>query len=318
MTDRRDGTIAGCLAQWPGDDHVVLREHAFRRALWYDEPAGVRIDVDAGRPRVHRRMAAELLDEFGVAVLQFDRALSSCELVEFANFFGDPLPQPNPRTAPWVEDRVILDLRADFSETDDLEWRLLFAENYVMAHTEMAAKPLSKQPRWIVLQCVEPPLPDAGGQTVLVAGVRVHGRLDVRTLRTLAGTRQLGEWNVPPILRRRAGIPAFSFRDPGGTAPIRWRFREPGGPDGPRVELADVDGALRALLKALYEPQGLAGIRWTQHAVAIFDNTRFFHARTFVRRHIGPARHLRRIRILDRPVRPELRLAGHATTGAGE
>jgi alpha-ketoglutarate-dependent taurine dioxygenase len=287
--------LTGCFIERPEDSHVTSRERILRQSAWYDEPKGVRLEAEAGRFPAYLPSTTALLAERGLAILEFDRALTTAELISLASTFGTPMPQPNPRTRPWVDNEVVLNLRADLSETEDLAWQLLFAENYVMLHTELAAKPAEAQPRWLLLECVEPPTRDAGGQTVLVAGERIQSALDERTRRILANTRLSSYPDAPSVLHRRHGREIFNFKDSGGHVPFEWLYEGP----AEAITPSDVGAALRALLAALYEPDAVVGVHWTPHAVAIFDNRRFFHGRTFVYRQAGRPRHLRRVRVTE-------------------
>jgi alpha-ketoglutarate-dependent taurine dioxygenase len=290
--------MVGRFVESAADRHVALRERTLRRLRWFPAPTGVEaIPARADESQGYIAKARTALDARGVALLQLDRALSNSELISLSETFGTPLSQPNPRTQPWVEDHVILNLRADHSETDDHAWGLLFAENYVMLHTELAARPATSQPRHILLQCIEPPPPNGGGQTVLVAMDRVRRSLGDRQAAILQETRHVEHPTAPPFLRREGRRDIFSFKDvhKGGIA---WRY------DGgdPSVVSGDLDDALRKLLLALYDPVGVTGIWWKRSTLAIIDNQRFLHGRTFAPRGADrPPRHLRRVRVSSSP-----------------
>jgi hypothetical protein len=192
-----------------------------------------------------------------------------------------------------VDDQVILNLRADQPETDDHAWGLLFAENYVMLHTELAARPVAAQPRHILLQCLEPSPPDGGGQTVLVAMNRIRRCLTDRQAAILRATRSARPDGAPPFLRWEGGREVFAFKDE-AQGEIPWKYE--GG--DPSVSPNDIDDTIRTLLNALYDPAGVTGLWWERSALGIIDNHRFFHGRTFAPRPAdGPPRHLRRVRV---------------------
>ena len=286
--------MIGRFVEDPGDRHVGLRQAVLRHDPWYPCPEGIGsrgasaddLGTCAGRLTVE-------LQSRGAALLELDRALSNWELIELASALGTPLEQPNPRTQPWVEDGVILNLRAEHAETTDLGWGLLFAENYVRLHTELAGRPVPSQPRYIILQCIQPPRRDAGGQTILVPMEAVRRALTDRQAEILRATRGCRDAGGSPVLRRDHGRDIFVFKDAEGED-LWWRYEG----DDPSVTSYEVNDILRVLLGALYEPSAVVGFPWRAWALGAIDNTRFFHGRTFVHRpRDGPPRHLRRVRV---------------------
>jgi Taurine catabolism dioxygenase TauD, TfdA family len=291
--------MAGHFCEHPGDRHAVMRESVLRRRRSYSLPPGIE-PMPARANDLPRGIAMghAALDAHGAALLALDRPLSNGEFIQLANGFGTPLPQPNPRTRPWVEDQVILNLRADYPETSDHHWGLLFAENYVMLHTELAARPVATQPRHILLLCVEPSPPDSGGQTVLVSMSGVLRHLTDRQADILRATRLAQPDGAPPFLRSADGREIFAFKDEAQSG-IPWKY------DGgdPYVGPTDIDDAIRAMLEALYDQAGVSGLWWKRSMLGIIDNHRFFHGRTFApRRPDVPPRHLRRVRVRRDPM----------------
>jgi alpha-ketoglutarate-dependent taurine dioxygenase len=291
-------TLMGRFVERAADRHVGQRETILRRRRWYPEPNGVyRIQARANGPFGLLPVVREQLTAYGAALLAFDRVLSNRELVRFAEAFGTPLPQPNPRTQPWVDDRVILNLRADFAETADHTWGLLFAENYVMLHTELAARPAEVQPRYVLLQCVEPSPRDMGGQTVLVDMDRVRHSLTDRQAAILKATCRSGDGAGPPFLRHSGDREIFSFKDEAEEG-IPWNYER----DGQPVVRQEVNDAIRRLLSALYDAANVTGFYWQPGTLGIIDNHRLFHGRTFAPRACADRpRHLRRVRVLCDP-----------------
>jgi len=288
--------MIGTFLEQSTDAHMALRQEVLRRKTWFPTPPWLQTHAcSADDVAASSAIAAAALDALGAAFLQFDRELSNAELIALAATLGDPLTQPNPRTQPWVDDGVILNLRAEQDETDDQEWGLLFAENYVMLHTELAAKPVAGQPRYVLLCCVEAPQFDDGGQTLLVSMEEVVSRLSRREAGILQRTWPARNPGAPPFLRFEGQRAVFSFKDAEGEQ-TAWIFD---GADDMRVTVGDVNAAIQALLRALYEPAGVMGFHWQPHALAVFDNMRCFHGRTFGQRPTNgrPPRHLRRVRV---------------------
>jgi Taurine catabolism dioxygenase TauD, TfdA family len=169
----------------------------------------------------------------------------------------------------------------------------LFAENYVMLHTELAVKPVENQPRYIILHCIEPPRYDDGGQTILARMDDVRHALNERQAAIMLHTRHAGHASAPQFLRRCGTREIFAFKDVGGRD-LPWCYQG----DDRTVTPEDVNAAIATLLSALYEPAGIVGFHWKRWTLGAIDNTRFFHGRTFVHRPAkSRARHLRRVRI---------------------
>jgi len=252
------------------------------------------------------------VEKHGSALARFDRLLSNSEFIEVASYFGTPMLQPNPKTQPWVDEQVILNLRAEREETADVEWGLLFAENFIVLHTELALKPAAHQPRYILLLCVEPPLPGAGGQTIVVPMDAVARCLNAAHSRMLRRTRYARIPDAPPFLRSENGRDVFSIRDPGGAG-LEWHYEDG---DQPGAAAAEVNAAIRSFLSSLYSPDTIRGIPWQRNLLAVIDNQRVFHGRTFGGRPLsgGAPRHLRRIRV-SRDVRQTAELRQHSVAG---
>src|SRR5205085_9044849 len=76
------------------------------------------------------------------------------------------------------------------------------------------------------------------------------------------------------ILRQVGTRPVFSFRD-FMAQPLAWCHQPI---DGTGADT--VDAAIRALLAAMYTPDGVVGVRWHRGLLVVIDNTFFFHGRT--------------------------------------
>jgi hypothetical protein len=292
--------ISGLLVERPDDPVAVLRQQVLRRRAWYPAPDGAApVPCPVGPPPdvdgVERLVAVLRtgLDGDGVVVVALDRQLGSAELVVLATGLGTPQQQLDPRLQPWVEDGVILHLRADEAESDDRAWRLLFTEGYVMFHTELAGRPIALQPRHLLFQCVDAPDRDAGGQTLLAPMDAVRARLTDRQAGILAATRHAGFADPPTFLSRFDGRDVVTYKDAEGE-PLPWEHLG----DDPTVTAAEVEDALRALQAAVYHPAGVRGIPWERHLLAAFDNRRFLHGRACSPPAAsGAARYLREVRV---------------------
>jgi len=286
--------MQGTLTESQHESYARTRAALLRQREWFT--SGIEL-VEAKAECLQQ--ASECLQRevktHGLALAHFDRLLSNSDYIALASYFGAPMLQPNPKTQPWVDERVILNLRAEREETADVEWGLLFAENFIVLHTELALKPAAQQPRYILLLCVEPPLPDAGGQTIVVPMDAVARGLVPAHARALCRIHYARIPDAPPFLRIEDGRAVFSIRDPGGAA-LEWKY------DDGDESCAGVDGvnaAIRSFLTALYDPDIIRGIPWQRNLLAVIDNRRVFHGRTFGGRPLngGAPRHLRRIRV---------------------
>ncbi len=287
-------SLEGVLREEPTDPHVARRQQVLRRQQWYPAPPGTAPqDVSAD----------DLVDAFarikvgvethGVVLLRFDRLLTNAELISLAGLLGVAQQQSDPRLAEYVEDDVILNLRAEHAETEDLTWQLLFAENYVMMHTELAGRLIPEQVRYLMFQCVTAPLRDQGGQTLLVPMDRVRAHLTDRQAAILQRTRHGGYANPPMVLTIHEGREVFAIKDAEGED-LPWRY------DGGDATVTpdEVDLAVRALLAAIYHEPDAYGVPWEPLVLGVFDNTRYLHARTFSRQPVdAPPRHLREVRV---------------------
>ena len=287
-------SLEGVVREQPDEPHVARRQQVLRRERWYPAPPGT-LPQDVA--------AADLVDAFarikiavethGVVLLRFDRLLTNPELISLASLLGTPQQQSDHRLGPYVEDGVILNLRADHVETADLTWELLFAENYVMMHSELAGRLIPEQVRYLLFQCVAAPVRDEGGQTLLVPMAAVRAQLTDRQAAILRVTRHGGYRDPPMLLTTHEGRDVFAVKDAEGED-LPWRHDG----DDRTVTADEVDAAVRALLGAIYHEPSTFGVPWEPLVLGVFDNTRFLHARTFSRRPVdGPARHLREIRV---------------------
>jgi Taurine catabolism dioxygenase TauD, TfdA family len=286
--------LEGIFCEQSHHPHVRRRQEVLRRSSWYPPPPGASLqEFEAAELTEAFAWLKVGLDSHGVALIGFDRILTNTEFVSLASLLGLPQIQGDSRLAPYVEDSVILNLRADHGETKDLTWELLFAENYVMMHTELAGRLVEEQVRYLLFQCVVPTQRDQGGQTLLVRMDDVRAALSDDQARILSSTRHAGYVNPPPLLSVVGGRQVFAVKDAEGEE-LPWRYS---GAD-PTVTTLEVNDAIASLLAAIYRPECVYGFEWRPLMFGAFDNTRFLHARSFARRPENSApRHLREIRV---------------------
>ena len=80
--------------------------------------------------------------------------------------------------------------------------------------------------------------------------------------------------------------------------PLDWTCRD--SPE-PETTVEACNGALAALLSAMYEPSYTYGVHWRRGLLVVLDNRRFFHGRLFGTAGAGgKRRHLLRLRIRAR------------------
>jgi len=264
---------------------VQCREARLNVAHWYPEPPGLQRFPVSRAELVER--AGELrarLDAGGVAHLELDGALTTDRFVALARELGDPQPETAAEVSRFVEGDVLLNLSPALQWSADTALEP-FSWSAVRLHSEGSARPRGRQPRYILLYCVEPGSPTTGDQTVLVSMADVRARLTDEQMAVLSAVRLDGVDDAAPL----ACGPSFCFRDFGADE-LRWTCSVPG------VEPEDVRRAIVALTIALYTAPCF-GAQWSRHALLVIDNQRFFHGRT---RGAGEYRHLRRIRVGQR------------------
>jgi alpha-ketoglutarate-dependent taurine dioxygenase len=231
-----------------------------------------------------------LVESDGFASLGLDRRLDDSEFIELGRLFGTLIPESAPEIAGFVSDRYILNLRTEIPRGAPTELQP-FAADPLTFHTEGSGRPLGKQPNLLIFQCIVPPPPDGGGQTLLRSAAQLGAMLSPAGRATLAGMSYDHD-GMPPIFRDHGGG-EFSFRDL-GDEPMPWRLISG---DGNRTA-ADVDGAFRELLLALYDGRHVRGIRWRPNDLVLIRNQRYFHGRSAADGKSGRApRHIRRLRV---------------------
>lgn len=283
-----------------------FRLDVLMRRQWFCQPeAAPTLKVDAEALPSRLAQIRESLKVCGAVRLLPQRILTNRELIRFGSALGQLIPEQADSVQKYVEERFILNNRQDYARTSEIELQP-FAENYITLHTEMSPLPLDEQPRYIVLMCVQAPQPDAGGQTLLVSMSRIYERLTLEEREILRHTtygpavraNENGAMlDSPPFLYEREGRPVFSFRDFDRQL-LPWRYFQATPND---ISVEKVNGAIRSLLTAMYQPVNANGIGWTGGAVWVLDNTCFFHGKTFCAADLQHGkRWLKRLRIRER------------------
>ncbi|MEU6243471.1 TauD/TfdA family dioxygenase [Streptomyces sp. NPDC047024] len=224
----------------------------------------------------------------GLGVVRLDEPLSNDSFLKLGSSLGTAIPETAPAVQPYVEDGVLLNLRADAGITRDVSLQP-FASNPLSLHSEGSGRSLADQPRYIVLMCVEPG--DNSASTVLVPMAEVASDTSDEDLRLLRATRYADAPGVPPVVRSQGDHTVFSFRD-FQQDPLRWICEADG------ATQHAVNGALGRLLARMYGARGTSGVLWSRGLLVVIDNTRFFHGRMAgLPRAAARTRHLKRLRI---------------------
>jgi Taurine catabolism dioxygenase TauD, TfdA family len=231
--------------------------------------------------------------DHGCAAVQLDRALTTGEFMAVGRAWGNPIPEHAPAVQPFVEEGCVLHLIVRYGLTDDVD-RQPFSATPILLHTEGSLRPTIHQPRHLLFDCLVPPTPGSGGQTVVVGMRDVVSSLDPETRIVLSTTRYAGS-GMAPVLRRVGRSHVICFRDFGGERPAL----------ATNVDAERVERAFSSLLAALYNPRWIFGLPWRSNMLVLLDNWRVLHGRTAICHAPGgrETRHLRRIRILDGAMR---------------
>ncbi|WP_320064504.1 TauD/TfdA family dioxygenase [Micromonospora sp. RTGN7] len=229
------------------------------------------------------------LETHGLGLVQLDDSLSDDRFLALGRLLGTAMPETDPAVQPYVEQRVILNLRSEHNRTGDVALQP-FATNYLSLHTEGSGRPPGDQPRYIVLLCHDPG--DAtSARTVLVPMRAVAAAMDPASLATLSQVRYRHDARLSPIVRYEDGRCVFTFRD-FLAQPLEWTSHGDADAD-------TVNDAIADLLRAMYSAESASSVHWRAGLLVVIDNRFFFHGRT-----AGPAvasphrRHLRRLRVV--------------------
>jgi len=236
-------------------------------------------------------LAAEVavgLGRDGMCLVRLAEPLAMSDFIALGHALGEPLPENDPAIASYVEESVVLSLRDNVRSEDD---RLApFTSKALTLHTEGSRRLVQQQPRFIVLMCLDPGAAGDGAQTILVPVAEIVGQLSDDTLAVLAATRETVVPGTPEIVRHEDGRVRLSFRDLGlETYELESAYDENA-----------VRAALEALVRACYSSRPVFGTRWRRGDLVVIDNRRWMHGRTSAEPQAGPARHLKRLRIVAR------------------
>ncbi|MFJ9742822.1 TauD/TfdA family dioxygenase [Streptomyces sp. NPDC101166] len=227
----------------------------------------------------------------GVAAVLLERPLPPEEFLTLGEALGHPVPE----TAPAVRHRVtagrILDLVTDTPETADIDQQP-FAAGRLLVHSESSARPLARQPRYLLFQCLSAAASPIDGQTIVIPFDRVADRLDPVVITLLTRLRYRGARHA--LARVEEGRTVFSFRDPGPHPLVL--DADPG------VTAQDVRAAVTALCAAAHHTETVSAVPWQPGLLVLLDNHRAFHGRTRSSTQ-ATGRHLQRLRIVTHATR---------------
>jgi len=222
----------------------------------------------------------------GLSLVRLPNPLDVADFIALGRTLGEPLPENDPVIASYVEASVVLSLRDDLRSDDD---RLTpFTPSALTLHTEGSRRPFDRQPRFIVLMCLDPGSAGEGSQTVLVPVPAIVDQLAEDTLAVLAATRETVLSDTSAFIRSDSGQVRLSFRDLGQeTYEVESEYEE-----------RTVTTALENLLRACYLARPIFGTRWRRGDLVAIDNRRWMHGRTAAQPQYGTVRHLKRLRIV--------------------
>jgi alpha-ketoglutarate-dependent taurine dioxygenase len=259
------------------------RQAVLHRRRWYPPPPGTRpLAVRAADVMAARRDVQAEVDASGLAVVDLERPLNTFELRRVAGAFGEPIPERDETVQPFVTDGVVLRLEAGVrAPSTSLR---PFSSSWISLHSEGSRWPAAHRPRLLLFQCLTPPRPDRGGQTVLRDVRDAIAALSASCRATLERTILEPERCDTPVLCPGVHGQTLTFRDP---APESVRWQSPARPD-------DVDAALLELLLVLYQRRRTHGVHWRRNRLVVLSNRRFLHGRSSME---NDGRVLERVRI---------------------
>ena len=285
--------LRGEFTEHPTDEHCALRDRLLAEDAVHPTPEGVLEAEAAAFPETGVARLRDQLERRGLALVQLDEPLPNDSFRRLGDLLGTPTPETDPAVQPYVDDTVILNLRADQGRTADVSLQP-FATGPLTLHSEGSGRAVAEQPRYIVLMCCDPGTA-ASASTVLVPMEAVTARLSDEDLHLLMATRYADRPGVPTVARRDGRRVVYSFRDFHGT-PLRWTCQ------APRADEQAVHGAMRRLLAEMYRPEPAYAVTWRRGLLVVIDNHRFFHGRTAGSAQGGDRpRHLKRLRVRTTP-----------------
>lgn len=279
----------GTFVERMDDPHIALRSALLDGRLLPPPRIDARsVSVADGVAAVESTLRSQL-DRCGLGLVTLDEPLASADLIALGERLGQLVPETDPAVQRNVESGRILHLISADGNTAE-QSRQPFATGSLSLHSEGSGRPVSDQPRYILLTCLHPGDDENAAQTVLVPFAAVDAGLRAADREILDHLRY-DRPDMPTVRRMVDGRPVFSFRDFRDDA-LDWVCDpDQGGPE-------KVRGALAGLLQAMYDEAGARAIRWRTGLLAVIDNTWWFHGRSaapYLRstRH----RHLKRLRI---------------------
>lgn len=258
------------------------RERVLGRTDWFPPPdQPVLAASQDGLADAVRYMKARLADA-GLAIVDFDEPLASSTLCELAGHFGELIPERDEAVQPFVVDDVVLHLEPQCAP--DSQQLRPFSSSWISLHSEGSRWPRDERPTFLLFQCLTPPSPGCGGQTLLRDAHDLVAHLQPVSAEVLRHTMLVPGACDTPVLSDGPDGAVLTFRDP-VPEPIEWSSPCPA---------RDVQAALVDLLACAYEPSRMVGLHWRRNRVAILSNHRFLHGRS---RMTDARRALQRVRI---------------------
>jgi hypothetical protein len=268
--------------------HVQLRVELLQSnaAVSFSQPI---IKLESEPSDNYRKIIEYLEKGGGIARFSFSRNPANSDLIAIARQLGTPMEERSDDVAEFVEDLFVLNVVDRFDHLAPVAMQP-FSSAPLSMHTESSGNPLSMQPRYILLYCVDQGQVSGGAATLGVSMADVVARLSDHDISLLAQTRYRRCPQGSNILRFTVNGPTFSFRDFCQEA-LDWTC------EATSAKPECVNNAIGALLEAIYSVDCME-IHWQAGTMAVIDNWRFFHGRSAARHKPESGRWLKRLRIL--------------------
>ncbi|SME99832.1 Taurine catabolism dioxygenase TauD, TfdA family [Pseudobacteriovorax antillogorgiicola] len=225
-----------------------------------------------------------LLHKQGVLLLNLDKPPSTHELIEFAQEWGSPIEELNPRVKDHVSQRYVLNIRNSLSSTKDFNLQP-FSGDFITLHTESSASPDSLKPNYLMLYCKDS-CSNNSAYTLLRPVLDVLKNLSEATRGILS---QL-QYDYPGTSCILEGT-HLAFRD-FYLQSMPWRYL---GKDIRNPEI--INQAIEELVFNMYR-QDPFYLKWQKNLLLVIDNRRWMHGRTVLARSDKTnTRHLMRIKM---------------------
>jgi alpha-ketoglutarate-dependent taurine dioxygenase len=244
------------------------RRAVLEQRAWFPPPPVVPLAARRNDLRAAGETLAAQVERHGLGVADFDRPLDPASLLRLSWVFGEPVEEDAPDVQPFVVDRAVL--RLDASVRDPSVALQPFSSSWITLHSEGSRRPAGQRPTFLLFQCLVPPRPGDGGQTLLRDARDVVRGLGDSSVDVLARTALAGGRSGTPVLTSADSGPVLTFRDP-APDPVRWESDA----DPDRVQPALLD-----LLTAVYDAARVRGVHWRRNRLVVLSNTRFLHGRS--------------------------------------